>query len=45
MKAIPMPQRSGILQHPLRFTPGLTLELSTRLVELRLRSRSTIAMA
>jgi hypothetical protein len=44
MKAIQMTQRSGILQHPLRFTPGFTLELLTRLVELGLRSLSTIEM-
>jgi hypothetical protein len=45
MKAIQMTQRSGILEHPLRFTPGLTLELSTRLVKVRLCSLSTIEMA
>jgi hypothetical protein len=44
MQAIQMTQRSGILQHPLRFTPGFTLELLTRLVELGLRSLSTIEM-
>ena len=44
MQASQMPQRSGILEHPLRFTPGLTLELSTCLVKLGLRSLSTIEM-
>src|SRR5438309_11743950 len=45
MQAIHMTQRSGIRHHALRLTPRLTLELSTRLVKLRLRSLSTIEMA
>lgn len=45
MQAIHMTQRSGILPHPLRFTPGLPLELATRLVKVRLGSLSTREMA
>jgi hypothetical protein len=37
-------QGSCILEHPLGFTPGLTLELSARLVELLLSLLSTIEM-
>ena len=45
LKTIQMTQGSCILEHPLGFTPGLTLELSTRLVKLRLRSLSTLERA
>jgi hypothetical protein len=44
MKTIQMTQGSCILEYPLGFTPGLTLELSARLVELRLSLLSTREM-
>ena len=39
-----MTQRTGILQHPLRFTPGLTSKLGDRLVELLLGLFASIEM-
>src|SRR6188508_1181626 len=44
MKAIQMTQRSGIFEHPFGFTPALTLELATGLVELVLRSFPVVEM-
>jgi hypothetical protein len=44
MQAIHMTQRPGIFEHPRGFTPILTLELATGLVELALRSLPVIEM-